>query len=80
MMQTIPPLESLTIFCMVSCSLIWLSSPIMETLLVMPSLTSCSTVLPKMFVSQMPSLEVSASEIYPIRSCACCCVPTIGAI
>ena len=42
--QTIPPLLSLTIFCMVSWSFTWHSSPIMEILLVIPSLTSCSTV------------------------------------
>lgn len=61
--QTIPPLLSLTIFCMVSWSFTWHSSPIMEILLVMPSLTSCSTVFPKMLVSQMPSSSFRASEI-----------------
>ena len=61
--HTIPPLQSLTIFCMVSWSLTWHSSPIMEILLVMPSLTSCSTVFPKMLVSQMPSLSSPASEM-----------------
>ena len=59
--QTIPPLLSLTIFCMVSWSFTWHSSPIMEILLVMPSLTSCSTVFPKMLVSQMPSSSFRAS-------------------
>ena len=61
MIQTIPPLLSLTIFCMVSWSFTWHSSPIMEILLVMPSLTSCSTVFPKMLVSQMPSSSFRAS-------------------
>ncbi len=61
--QTIPPLLSLTIFCIVSWSFTWHSSPIMEILLVMPSLTSCSTVFPKMLVSQMPSSSFRASEI-----------------
>ena len=59
--HTIPPLLSLTIFCMVSWSFTWHSSPIMEILLVMPSLTSCSTVFPKMLVSQMPSSSFRAS-------------------
>ncbi len=63
MIHTIPPLQSLTIFCMVSWSLTWHSSPIMEILLVMPSLTSCSTVFPKMLVSQMPSSSFRASEM-----------------
>lgn len=59
--HTIPPLLSLTIFCMVSWSFTWHSSPIMEILLVMPSFTSCSTVFPKMLVSQMPSSSFRAS-------------------
>lgn len=53
-MQTIPPLLSFTIFCIVSCSFSWLSSPITATLAVIPSFTSCSTVFPKIFVSQIP--------------------------
>ena len=40
--QTMPPLLSLTIFCMVSCNFDWLSSPMDAILLRMPSCTSCS--------------------------------------
>ena len=68
MIQTIPPLESLTIFCMVSWSFNWLSSPIMVSLLVIPSFTSCSTDLPKMFVSQMPASLWLESEMNRIKS------------
>ena len=48
--QTMPPLLSLTIFCMVSCNFDWLSSPMDAILLRMPSCTSCSMDLPKIFV------------------------------
>ena len=61
--HTNPPVVSLTIFCMESCNLIWLSSPIMDSLLRIPSSTSCSMVLPKMLVSQMLPSALSASSI-----------------
>ena len=54
MIHTMPPLLSFTIFCMVSWSFNGLSSPITATLAVIPSFTSCSTVFPKIFVSQIP--------------------------
>ena len=78
--HTMPPLLSLTIFCMVSCSLDWLSSPMEVSLLRMPSCTSCSMDFPNIFVSQMLSPRCPLSPIYWIRSFACCSVPTIGAI
>ena len=61
--HTNPPVVSLTIFCRESCNLIWLSSPIMDSLLRIPSSTSCSMVLPKMLVSQMLPSALSASSI-----------------
>ena len=76
----LPPLLSLTIFCMVSWSLVWLSSPMAEILVRMPSWTSCSMDLPKMLVSQMLSPRWLLSPMYWMRSLACCSVPTIGAI
>ena len=63
MIQTIPPLLSLTIFCMVSCSFNWLSWLIEEILLRIPSCTSCSMDLPNIFVSQIPSSPEALSPI-----------------
>ena len=78
--HTMPPLLSLTIFCMVSCSLDWLSSPMEVSLLRMPSCTSCSMDFPNIFVSQMLSPRCPLSPIYWIRSYPCSSVPPIGAL
>ena len=81
-MHTSPPLLSLITFCIVSCNLSWLSSVSLPTLLSIPSSTSWRTVLPNILVSHIPPSPLSefCPEIYCIRSSACCCVPTIGAI
>ena len=63
MMHTSPPLLSLTIFCMVSCSFSWLSSLIIAILFCIPSITSSSIDLPKIFVPQIPSSLSFASLI-----------------
>ena len=60
-MQTIPPLLSFTIFCMVSCSFIWHSSSIIEILPRMPSSISSPMDFPKILVSQAPSSLFSPS-------------------
>ena len=78
--QTIPPVLSFTTFCMVSCSFSLDSSPRDAILVEMPSHTNCSTVFPKIFVSQIDAPPSFVSCKYPIKSFACCSVPTIGAI
>lgn len=60
-MQTIPPLLSFTIFCMVSCSFIWHSSSIIEILPRMPSSISSPMDFPKILVSHAPSSLFSPS-------------------
>ena len=63
MMQTIPPLLSFTIFCIVSCSFIWHSSSIIEILPRMPSSISSPMDFPKILVSHAPSSLFSPSLI-----------------
>ena len=53
MIQIIPRLLSFTIFCIVFCNFALLSRLILFILSSIPSLISCRTVLPKIFVSKI---------------------------
>ena len=79
-MQIIPPLLSLTIFCIVSCSFSWHSSSICRSLAAdavfhqFPDRFSENICGPDSFLALLPS------RIYAIRSFACSSLPTIGVI